>query len=223
MRKGDFVNSKERIMRRAALELRDGEIVNLGFGMPMGVMDYVSKDKNIIFQAENGCLLYGSTPKLGQQDSDIGNSGSMPLTLKPGASVFDLATSFGIIRGGHVDTTVLGALEVDKTGGIANWNMPGRSPGMGGAMDLVAGKKRMIAILLHTDKHGNSKILNECTLPLTGKKAIDLIITEKAVFSVEENGLVLTEIVEDCSLEEIKKITEADFVVSEKLCTYRIQ
>lgn len=213
---------REMISRRAALELKDGDVVNLGFGMPMGVANFIPKASSIVLQSENGCLMVGPTPKLGQQDSDVGNAGSMPITLRPGASVFDLFTSFGIIRGGHVSSAVLGALEVDQEGNIANWSIPGRSPGMGGAMDLVAGARKIIAILQHTDKTGASKILKKCSLPLTGKGAVKVIITDKAVFEVTPQGLVLKELVEGMTESDLRKITDADFTVSPDVCEYRL-
>ena len=210
------------ISRRAALELQDGEVVNLGFGMPMAVVNFIPKDRNVVLQSENGCFLFGPTPKLGQQDSDVANAGSMPITLRPGASAFDFATSFGIIRGGHVSSAILGALEVDQEGSIANWSMPGRSPGMGGAMDLVVGARKIIAVLLHADKSGASKILKKCTLPLTGKGVVKVIITEKAVFQVTPEGLVLRELVAGLSLDGLKEITEAEFTTAPDLCAYRL-
>lgn len=213
---------REMICRRAALELKDGEVVNLGFGMPTGVANFIPKTRTIVLQSENGCLMFGPTPKLGEQDSDTANAGSMPITLRPGASVFDLFTSFGIIRGGHVTSAILGALEVDQKGNIANWSIPGRSPGMGGAMDLVAGARKIIAILQHTDKTGASKILKNCSLPLTGKSAVKVIITDKAVFEVASQGLVLRELAAGLTESELRKITEADFTVSPELCDYRL-
>jgi 3-oxoacid CoA-transferase B subunit len=146
----------------------------------------------------------------------------MPITLMPGASVFDMVQSFGIIRGGHVDSAILGALEVDQEGNIANWSVPGRSPGMGGAMDLVAGARRIIAILQHTDKAGNPKVLKRCTLPLTGKGAVAMIITDKAVFEVTPGGLVLKEKVSDLTVEGLRAITGADFTVAPELRDYQL-
>jgi len=216
------MDSREMISRRAALELADGEVVNLGFGMPMAVVNYLPKDLNVVLQSENGCLMFGPTPRLGQQDSDLGNAGSMPITLKPGASIFDFATSFGIIRGGHVSSAILGALEVDQEGNIANWSMPGRSPGMGGAMDLVVGARRIIAVLQHTDKAEAPKVLKRCTLPLTGKGVVKVIITDRAVFQVTPEGLVLEEIVAGMSVDELRRITEAEFSVAPGLCEYRL-
>ena len=210
------------ISRRAALELQDGEVVNLGFGMPMAVVNFIPKERNVVLQSENGCFLFGPTPRLGQQDSDVANAGSMPITLRPGASTFDFATSFGIIRGGHVSSAILGALEVDQEGSIANWSMPGRSPGMGGAMDLVAGARKIIAILLHNDKSGASKVMKQCSLPLTGKGVVKVIITDKAVFRVTPGGLVLEELVADLNVEGLRSITEADFTIAPDLCEYRL-
>jgi 3-oxoacid CoA-transferase B subunit len=220
------MESKDLIARRAALELSDGEVVNLGFGIPTAVANHIPAGIDIILQSENGCLMFGPTPALGAQDADIANAGGQPITLLPGASIFDLSLSFCIIRGGHVDATILGALEVDQEGSIANWAMPvgeGKySPGMGGAMDLVGGARRVIAVLQHTDKKGNSKVLKTCSLPLTGKGVVDTIITDKAVFAVTPEGLVLKEVVAGMSPEELKAITDADFVLSPDLCEYRL-
>ncbi len=220
------MEAKDAIARRAALELADGEVVNLGFGMPTAVANHIPEGVDVILQSENGCLMFGPTPALGEQDADVANAGGQPITLLPGASIFDLATSFGIIRGGHVDTTILGALEVDQEGCIANWAMPvapGKySPGMGGAMDLVGGARKVVAVLQHADKKGRSKVLKKCTLPITGKGVLKTIITEKAVFEVTPTGLVLTEIVADTTPDELRAITDADFVVSPDLCEYRL-
>ncbi|MCE1235843.1 MAG: 3-oxoacid CoA-transferase subunit B [Hyphomicrobiales bacterium] len=220
------IDPKDAIARRAAYELADGEIVNLGFGMPTAVANHIPPGVDVILQSENGCLMFGPTPRLGQQDADVANAGGQPITLLPGASIFDLATSFAIIRGGHVDTTILGALEVDQEGCIANWAMPvapGKySPGMGGAMDLVGGARKVVAVLQHTDKKGNSKVLKKCTLPVTGRGVLDRIITEKAVFDVTPNGLVLTEIAAGLTPDELKSMTDAEFSVSPDLCEYRL-
>lgn len=217
---------REMIARRAAMELSDGEVVNLGFGMPTAAANYIPSGVNVILQSENGALLFGPTPKLGEQDSDVANAGGQPISLLPGASIFDLATSFSIIRGGHVDSTVLGALEVDQEGNIANWALPvapGKySPGMGGAMDLVGGARKVVAVLQHVDKKGNSKILKRCSLPLTGKGVVDVIITDKAVFNVTDKGLVLKEIAAGLTVEDIKKITEAEFIPADDICEYRV-
>jgi len=194
--------------------------------MPTAVANYIPQGVNVILQSENGCLLFGPTPKLGQQDADVANAGGQPISLLPGASIFDLSTSFCIIRGGHVDTTILGALEVDQEGNIANWAMPiapGRySPGMGGAMDLVGGARKVVATLQHNDKKGTSKVMKKCSLPLTGKGVLDVIITEKAVFHVSEGGLILKEVAAGLTAEDIRAMTEAEFTVAADLCEYRI-
>ena len=221
------MDAKEMIARRAALELSDGEVVNLGLGIPVGVANYMPAGVNVILQGENGSLLFGSTPKLGQQDADVTNAGGKPVRLLPGASVFDLATSFCIIRGGHVDTTILGALEVDQEGNIANWAVPVApdryAPGMGGAMDLVGGVRKVVATLQHCDKEGNSKVMKRCTLPLTGKGVLDVIITDKAVFDVTSAGLVLREVAPGLSVEDIKAVTEAEFAVASDLREFRLE
>lgn len=220
------MNFREILARRAALELNDGEYVNLGFGVPTGVANFIPEGVEVILQSENGCLLFGPTPELGKQDADVGNAGGQPITLKPGASIFDSATSFVIIRGGHVDATFLGALEVDQEGNIANWAIPlalGRfSPGPGGAMDLVTGARKVVAMLQHVDKKGNSKVKKRCSMQLTGAGVLDVIITDQAVFHVADGGLVLKEIIAGSTVEDIRKITEADFTVADDLCEYRL-
>jgi len=217
---------REQIARRAALELTDGAVVNLGFGMPTAVANFIPQGINVILQTENGALSFGPTPRLGEQNSDIANAGGQPISLLPGACIFDSAVSFGIIRGGHVDATILGALEVDQEGNIANWAMPvapGRySPGMGGAMDLVTGARKVVAILQHQDKKGGSKVMKKCSLPLTGKGVVNVIITEKAVFHVTPQGLVLKEIAPGLTVEGLQAITEAEFTVAQDLCEYRL-
>lgn len=212
--------------RRAALELTNGEVVNLGFGIPVAVAEYLPQDVQVILQTENGALNFGAMPELDQADSDFTNAASMPITLLPGAALFDLAMSFAIIRGGHVDTTILGALEVDQHGNIANWARPlapGRfAPGMGGAMDLVGGARKVVVTLQHNDKQGHSKVLKNCTLPLTGAARVNVIITEKAVFQVTPQGLLLQEIAAGYSTEDIRSCTEADFSVAATCCPYRL-
>lgn len=179
------MDSKEIIARRVAKEFKEGMVANLGFGIPNMAANYLPDGMEIILQCENGALRFGATPKRGESDPDLANSGGAPITLLPGASTFDLDLSFSIIRGGHVDITALGALEVDQEGNIANWKIPGVfAPGMGGAMDLLVGAKYVIAALNHRDKKGNSKILKKCTLPLSAQKCVDLIITDKAVMKV---------------------------------------
>ena len=219
------MDAREMIARRAATELRDGQVVNLGIGMPTAVANYLPADVVLTLQSENGCLLFGPTPSLGDEDPDVANAGGQPISLLPGASIFDLATSFAIIRGGHVDVSILGALEVDQEGSIANWARPlapGKfAPGMGGAMDLVFGARKVVVTVEHSGKAG-SKILKKCRLPITGKGVVDVIITEKAVFEVTGDGLVLAEMVEGLAVDDIREITEADFVVAENVRPYQL-
>jgi len=213
----DSKTAKEMIARRIAKELKDGDVVNLGIGLPTMVANYIPEDINVILQSENGFVGLGSEPKEGELDKDIVNAGGQPVTIKQGAAFFDSAVSFGIIRGGHVDATVLGALEVDQKGNLANFMVPGKMvPGMGGAMDLVSGAKKVIIAMLHTAK-GTPKILKECQLPLTAVGKVNLIVTELGVMEVTKNGLVLKEIAPGVDLEEILRGTEADLIISDNL------
>lgn len=206
---------KEIIARRIAKEFNDGDVLNLGFGIPNLSAAYLPEGVNVILQAENGALKFGPPPTLEEMNPDYSNSGGMPLTLQPGASTFSMSTSFAIIRGGHVDCTVLGALEVDQEGSIANWMVPGvLAPGMGGAMDLLVGANRVIASLQHQDKKGNSKILKKCTLPLSAKHCLDLIITDMAVFEFQDGKLLLTETAPGVTVDEVLAATEAEVIVS---------
>ncbi len=202
------------IAKRVALELKDGNVVNLGIGLPTRVANFLPDNVHIILQSENGFIGLGPTPDENQIDDSIVNAGGQPVTILPGGCFFDSATSFGIIRGGHVDVSVLGALQVDQKGNIANYMIPGKMvPGMGGAMDLVTGAKKVIVAMEHTSK-GAVKILRECFLPLTAVNAVDMIITEMGVIEVTEQGLVLTEINPIYSLDEILASTEADLTVN---------
>jgi acetate CoA/acetoacetate CoA-transferase beta subunit len=213
----DSKTAKEMIARRIAKELKDGDVVNLGIGLPTMVANYIPEDINVILQSENGFVGLGSEPKEGEVDKDIVNAGGQPVTIKQGAAFFDSAVSFGIIRGGHVDATVLGALEVDQQGNLANYMVPGKMvPGMGGAMDLVSGAKKVIIAMLHTAK-GTPKILKKCQLPLTAVGKVNLIVTELGVMEVTKNGLVLKEIAPGVDLEEILRGTEADLIISDNL------
>jgi acetate CoA/acetoacetate CoA-transferase beta subunit len=208
---------RERIARRVAKEFKDGDIVNLGIGMPTLVANYIAEGIEVIFQSENGFVGMGPIPEAGNEDPDIVNAGGLPVSVLNGAAYFDSATSFGIIRGGHVDATVLGALQVDEVGNLANWMIPGKLvPGMGGAMDLVVGAKKVILAMEHTAK-GKPKILKECTLPLTAKKEVNLIVTELGVFEITPGGMFLREIAPDTTVEAVKAVTEADFIVSDTL------
>lgn len=206
---------REYIAKRVAQEFRDGYIVNLGIGLPTLVANYVPEGMDVVFQSENGIIGVGSAPEAGKEDKDMINAGGGFVTVLPGAQFFDSATSFGIIRGGHVDATVLGALQVDKKGNLANWMVPGKMvPGMGGAMDLVVGAKEVIVAMEHTSK-GAVKILDECTLPLTAVGVVDLIITEKGVIKVTPEGLVITEVSPYSSIEDIKASTGTELKVAD--------
>ncbi|MGF6905595.1 3-oxoacid CoA-transferase subunit B [Fusobacterium sp. PH5-44] len=205
---------REYIAKRVAEEFEDGYVVNLGIGLPTLVANYISKDIDVTFHSENGIIGVGSAPAIGMEDKDIINAGGGFITVLPDAHFFDSATSFGIIRGGHVDATVLGALQVDEEGNLANWMVPGKIvPGMGGAMDLVVGAKKVIIAMEHTMK-GAPKILKKCTLPLTASKQVNKIITEKGVIEVTSNGLVLLEVSPYSSIEDIKRFTEAELKIS---------
>lgn len=208
---------KELIAKRVSKELHDGNVVNLGIGLPTLVANYVPPEYDVIFQSENGFVGLGPAAEKGKEDVDLINAGGQYVTVKPGAAFFDSAVSFGIIRGGHVDVTVLGALQVDQEGNLANWIIPGEMvPGMGGAMDLVSGAKKVIIAMQHTNK-GKHKILKKCTLPLTAAREVDMIVTEMGVIDVTEKGLVLKEINPEYTVEDVIKATEAELIVSENL------
>lgn len=209
------MKAKEIIARRIAKEFADGYVVNLGFGIPNLSANYLAEDVHVTLQAENGALKFGAPPTAETLNTDYSNSGGMPLTLQKGASTFSMQTSFAIIRGGHVDLTVLGALEVDQAGNIANWIVPGvLAPGMGGAMDLLVGAKRVIASLQHVDKYGNSKVLKECTLPLSAPHCLDKIITDMAVFEFQDGKLLLMETAPGVTVDEVIASTDGEVIVS---------
>jgi len=208
---------QEYIAQRVAKELHDGDVVNLGIGLPTLVANYVPHDKAVMFQSENGFVGLGPTPSEDNIDPYITNAGGKPVTIKKGGIFFDSATSFGIIRGGHVDLTVLGALQVDAQGNIANYMIPGKMvPGMGGAMDLISGARKVIVAMEHTAK-GSLKILNECNLPLTAANEVNLIVTEMGVIEVTDKGLVLKEINPEFTVEEVQAATEPKLIIAEDL------
>lgn len=211
---------REIIAKRVAKEFKDGDVVNLGIGLPTEVANYIPDSIYVALQSENGIMGMGPSPEV--IDEHITNAGGAFVSVLPGGCFFDSATSFGIIRGGHVDATVLGALQVDEKGNLANWMVPGKMvPGMGGAMDLVVGAKKVIIAMEHTAK-GKPKILKNCTLPLTAKNEVNLIITEKGVLEVTDKGLVLIEISPFSTIDDIKSTTEANIIVSENLKTMSI-
>ena len=204
------------IAKRVAQELVNGTLVNLGIGLPTRVTNFIPEGVNVMLHSENGFVGLGPAPET-VTDPTIVNAGGQPVTIKPGGCFFDSATSFGIIRGGHLDVTVLGALQVDQEGNIANYMIPGKLvPGMGGAMDLLTGAKKVIVAMEHTAK-GAAKILKRCSLPLTAQKAVDLIVTEMAVMEYTEDGLLLKEIGEGFTLEEVLNATEAELIVADGL------
>jgi len=205
------------IAKRVALEFEDGQLINLGIGLPTKVADYVPEGVNVTFHAENGFIGMGPAPSADAVNPTIVNAGGQPSTILPGGAFFDSAVSFGIVRGGHLDITVLGALQVDEAGDIANYMIPGKLvPGMGGAMDLLVGAKKVIVAMEHTAK-GNHKILQKCNLPLTAKGVVDLIITEMAVIKVVDDGLLVTEIRNGHSVEDVVAATGAKLIISDEV------
>ena len=212
------------IAKRVAREFKDGDFVNLGIGIPTLVGNFIPKGVRVYFHSENGFTHIGPMPEDEKNiDRDLINASDQYVTILPGGAFFDSAVSFGIIRGGHLDATVLGGLQVDQEGNLANWRMPGKKTvGMGGGMDLAAGAKRVIIAMEHTNK-GVPKIVKKCTVPLTGIRCVDLIVTDLAVMEVTENGLILKEIAPGVTVEQVREATEADFTVADDLKTIEIE
>ena len=217
------MDEKVVIAKRVAQLLHDGDVVNLGIGLPTMVANYIPEGMDITFQSENGFLGLGPAPEKGNEDWELVNAGGMPSSIVPGGMFFDSATSFGIIRGGHVNATVLGAMEVDEKGNLANWKIPGKMvPGMGGAMDLVVGANTVIIAMVHTQK-GKPKILKQCTLPLTAKEQVNIIVTEMALIRVTDKGLVLEELGPEATVEQVIAATEANLIISPNLKRFGLE
>jgi 3-oxoacid CoA-transferase subunit B len=212
---------RERIVKRVARELKDGDFVNLGIGMPTMVANHVPPGIHITLHSENGMLGVGPYPREDEIDPDLINAGKETITEVPGCSYFNSAESFAMVRGGHIDLTVLGALQVDEEGNLANWMIPGKMvKGMGGAMDLVAGAKKVIIAMEHGTRDGGHKIVTRCTLPLTGLKVVNLIVTELTVIEVTPRGLVLKEIASDTTLDAVRKATGANLIVEREVGSF---
>ncbi len=216
------LDKRNRIAKRIAREFTSGDVVNLGIGLPTLVANHIPGDVQILIQSENGFIGLGPAPNSEAEDKDLINAGNKPASILPGGAFFDSALSFGIIRGGHIDTTVLGTLEVDQEGNIANYIIPGKMvPGMGGAMDLCTGARRVIIATDHLNKKGESKILKKCALPLTAVKEANLIVTDLAVMEVTADGLVLREIAPEVSVEEVVACTDATLIIADEVKTIK--
>ena len=211
-----MTDARELIAKRVADFFEAGNLGNLGIGLPTLVANYLPAEKNVMLHSENGFIGIGPNPPSGMEDKDTVNAGGMPVTIVPGGVAFDSSMSFGLARGGHVDVSVLGALEVDEKGDLANWNVPGKLvPGMGGAMDLVVGAKKVVIAMEHTQKDGSPKILKKCTLPLTAVGVVDFIVTELGVMEMTDEGIVLRELAPDVTIEDIQSKTEAKLIIPE--------
>lgn len=209
---------RQKIIKRSVLEIKDGMNVNLGIGMPTLIANEIPSDYSVLLQSENGLLGIGPYPFPDEVDPDLINAGKETVTAVPGSSYFDSAESFAMIRGGHIDLAILGGMEVSEKGDLANWMIPGKMiKGMGGAMDLVNGAKRVVVIMEHVNKHGESKVKHECDLPLTGKNVVHRLITDLAVFDFNEEGMILIELQAGVTIKEVQEKTEASFTVSPKL------
>jgi acetate CoA/acetoacetate CoA-transferase beta subunit len=223
MDRNDKDYKKILIGKRIALELKNGDYVNLGIGLPTEVANHIPDGVNVIFQSENGMLGVGPTPAKGEEDAQLINAGGGFITELKGCAYLDSATSFAILRGGHLDVTVLGALQVDEHGNLANWWIPGKLvPGIGGAMDLLSGTKNVIIAMEHCDKNGNPKILKNCSLPLTATGKVSMIVTEMAVIKLQNNRLHLLEIAEGYTIDDVKNATEPELIINENISVFSI-
>ena len=216
------MDPRELIVKRVARELKDGHVVNLGIGLPTQVAKHLPDDVRIVLQSENGFVGLGNPPAPGEEDMDIVNAGGQPVSINPGGAFFDSAMSFAIIRGGHVDATVLGGLQVDEEGNLANWATPGKVFGMGGAMDLVVGAKRVIVAMEHRTRDGKPKVLKKCTLPLTAAKEVDLLVTDMGVIEFTPDGLVLREVAPGVTVDDVIAATEAALIVPDDVGAMQI-
>jgi acetate CoA/acetoacetate CoA-transferase beta subunit len=215
---GMGIDMRNRMAKRAAEEIHNGMVVNLGIGIPSLVPNHLTEDLNVMFHAENGIVGMSQSPKPGEEDENLCNAGGFPVTIRPGASYCDSAVAFGMIRRGRIDVTILGALEVSEKGDLANWIVPGKKiPGMGGAMELAQKAKKVIVVMNHTDKNGTSKIVPTCSLPLTSAGCVDMIITEMGVFTVEKEGLFLCEIFQPYTIDHIISTTACELKLAEKI------